>query len=99
MTSARPININTDLTGYVEITVGYDAILTINQDGQVRARSVRLSRYDLQDLSDKVSAEADRIGQIMGAQQAVNAITRRYGQNAVLSDQMMGTARVVKIRI
>lgn len=100
ITKARPVNINTKLTGYVEISVGYDAIVTINDNSEVRLRSVRLTRRDLEDLSTKVTTFADQLGRKMGPERAIKAIKRRYGADAIIADQTMGKgARVVKIRI
>lgn len=75
---------------------GVDIIL--DKSGlRVSARYMGYARQ--QELTEKVARIAEKLAIPLAQQRLVQGLKTRYGQFAVTSDQQVGVARVVKLRI
>jgi hypothetical protein len=101
LTSVRPVSLKS-MTGYIEIVVGYDAIVTINEQGVLNVRSERLSYGATDRLKESIAAALGKLGIRLTTDKIASSIKTRYGKSAVVDDRLVGTnknIRTLKVRI
>ncbi len=99
ITQARPVSLNTALSGYAELVIGYDARVTIT-DRDIRATSTRLTRYALNDLTEKVTAFTEKECGPVAQRIAVKRLRETFGKQAILENTPLSNgARLVRVRV